>query len=249
MAGKLWPPPKFDFPATPLVRKSSTPNVPTKANFVWSPEYKIGFWWHFPPVKKYVLIYHRAIEEKILPDEKPEEHVIRLSREKALCGLKKIKASSERTNDVFPFQSENYRLVLGADTIVVIDGMILGKPVDTDDAQRMLGMLSGRIHTVYTGLTLLGENNATQDSRTEKTDVELRNLTPEEIRCYISTGEPMDKAGAYAVQGIGAGIVRRVNGCFYNVVGLPISLFLDMLNDSGTSFFRSALFESNHMRT
>ena len=69
MAGKLWPPPKFDFPATPLVRKNSTPNAPTKANFVWSPEYKVGFWWHFPPVKKYVLIHHRAIEEKILTED------------------------------------------------------------------------------------------------------------------------------------------------------------------------------------
>lgn len=69
MAGKLWPPPKFDFPATPLVRKSSTPNAPTKANFVWSPEYKVGFWWHFPPVKKYVLIHHKAIEEKILTED------------------------------------------------------------------------------------------------------------------------------------------------------------------------------------
>ncbi|UCD90133.1 MAG: histone deacetylase [Desulfobacterales bacterium] len=69
MAGKLWPPPKFDFPKTPLIRKSSSPNTPTKANFIWSPEYKVGFWWYFPPVKKYVLIHHRAIEERILTED------------------------------------------------------------------------------------------------------------------------------------------------------------------------------------
>ncbi|MBQ9411525.1 MAG: septum formation protein Maf [Oscillospiraceae bacterium] len=111
-------------------------------------------------------------------------------------------------------------LVIAADTVVVLDGAILGKPRDRTDAQRMLTALSGRSHSVYTGFTLiLGER---EESAAERSLVFFRPLSPEEIARYIDTGEPMDKAGSYGVQGIGSLFVERIEGDFFNVMGLPL---------------------------
>ncbi|MGE5570081.1 MAG: Maf family protein [Rhodospirillales bacterium] len=112
-------------------------------------------------------------------------------------------------------------LVLGADTVVVIDGETLGKPSDAADAARMLRMLSGREHIVITAICLLNGGRAIEDA--EKTRVRFVPLSEEEIQEYISTGEPMDKAGAYAIQGLGSKFVDRVEGCYFNVMGLPIA--------------------------
>ena len=110
--------------------------------------------------------------------------------------------------------------VIGADTVVALEDSILGKPKDKDDAFRMLRSLSGKIHSVYTGVTIIkGENT---DTFFEKTDVEFYDLSDEEIADYISTGEPMDKAGAYGIQGYGALLVKKISGDFFNVVGLPV---------------------------
>ena len=111
-------------------------------------------------------------------------------------------------------------LVIAADTVVAVDGRVLGKPADPEDAVRMLTALSGREHTVYTGVTIRrGGEEATEH---EATAVRFRPLTPEEIRTYVSTGEPMDKAGAYGIQGRFAAFIREISGSYTNVMGLPV---------------------------
>lgn len=115
-------------------------------------------------------------------------------------------------------------LILAADTIVVIDHQLLGKPVDPDDAITMLSLLSGRTHDVFTGFALLDRPSDHIVSGVERTRVTFRYLPPEEIRAYVAGGSPMDKAGAYGIQDdYGAVFVTRIEGCYYNVVGLPLA--------------------------
>ena len=118
-------------------------------------------------------------------------------------------------------------VVLGADTIVVLRGRVLGKPLDRRDARRMLRLLSGRSHQVTTAVCLAGPGFV--DTRSETTRVTMRKLTEKEIRDYVAGGEPMDKAGAYAIQGIASRFVSRIEGCYFNVVGLPVPLVCRML--------------------
>ena len=122
-------------------------------------------------------------------------------------------------------------LVIGADTVVVLDGAILGKPRDGAEAQAMLAALSGRDHQVFTGVTLCqGDRILTQAEETQGT---FRPLTGQEIRQYVSTGEPMDKAGAYGIQGLGGLLVEGIRGDYHNVMGLPICRLGRMLLDFG----------------
>jgi septum formation protein len=115
-------------------------------------------------------------------------------------------------------------IVLGADTIVVLDHHVLGKPVDEADAERMLMLLSGRTHTVYTGFALVQRPSGRVISGYEETKVTFRELPVEEVRSYIRGGSPMDKAGSYGIQDdYGAVFVTRIEGCYYNVVGLPLA--------------------------
>jgi len=113
-------------------------------------------------------------------------------------------------------------VVLGADTEVVLDGRYLGKPRDADDAARMLRALSGRTHEVVTGLALVDAPSGREETLAVTTRVTMLDASDEDIAAYVATGEPLDKAGAYAVQGLGARLVARVDGCFTNVVGLPV---------------------------
>ena len=122
-------------------------------------------------------------------------------------------------------------LVIGADTIVVLGDDILGKPVDAGDAERMLRALSGRTHLVYTGLALV--KGDTERSDFECTQVTFRTLAEETILRYVATGEPLDKAGAYAIQGKGAVLIRSTSGCYPNVVGLPLYKLSTLLEDFG----------------
>jgi septum formation protein len=121
-------------------------------------------------------------------------------------------------------------IVLGADTIVVIDGLVLGKPVDGADAIRMLGLLGGRTHTVYTGFALIDRPSDRSVCGVEATRVTFRTIPREEIEEYVRGGSPMDKAGAYGIQDdYGAVFVTRLEGCYYNVVGLPLArVFLEL---------------------
>jgi len=119
--------------------------------------------------------------------------------------------------------------VIGADTVVIIDGEVLEKPVDDEEAARFLQKLSGREHIVVTGVAIRRESDGLDLSANEKTRVLFRGLSDAEIHRYVASGEGRDKAGSYAVQGLGAGLVRSIDGCFYNVVGLPVSLLFDLL--------------------
>jgi septum formation protein len=156
--------------------------------------------------------------------ESPRACAERLAREKALA----------------VFQQRKTDLVLGADTIVVVEEIILGKPQDATDAARMLRLLSGRTHQVITGVCLVGPVVSDQlpvpsesfaDTRSETTRVMMDVLTDDDIRDYIATGEPMDKAGAYAIQGMASRWITRIEGDYSNVVGLPVSLVYRMLRE------------------
>jgi septum formation protein len=150
------------------------------------------------------------IDESPAPSEDPATYVERLAREKAEAAAAKQLSPA---------------LVLGADTTVVVDGMMLGKPYDAEDARRMLRLLSGRWHEVLTGVALVraGEN-ARRMVAHETTRVRFSRMSDEEIDWYVATGEPLDKAGAYAVQGHAALFIEAIDGDYWNVVGLPVHL-------------------------
>ena len=155
------------------------------------------------------------IPEDPLPGEGPQACAERLAREKALA------VARQRPDDV----------VLGADTVVVVDGQILGKPLDFADASRMLRILSGRQHQVITGVALVASGQSSVSS--EMTSVTMSEITGEEIAAYAASGEPMDKAGAYAIQGLASRWIPRIEGDYSNVVGLPIALVWRMLKQAG----------------
>jgi septum formation protein len=164
------------------------------------------------------LVIPSSIKEEHKNGELPEDHVCRLAYEKAIDIAK-------RYTDTW---------ILGADTIVVIDSNILGKPRNQLDAERMLGMLTSRNHTVYTGYALINLRLPDRKRiRWVRSEVYIRDMSKTEISGYVRTGEPMDKAGAYAIQGIGAGIVERVSGSYTNVVGLPLCELTRDLKDLG----------------
>ena len=128
--------------------------------------------------------------------------------------------------------------ILAADTVVCVDGAILGKPDDRDDARRMLGLLSGRSHIVTTGLCLYhagegGLSSAYEDTAYEETRVWMAELSGSRIEAYLDTGEPWDKAGAYGIQGFGGALIPRVEGCYFNVMGLPLHRTAKLLEDAG----------------
>jgi len=156
-----------------------------------------------------------GLSEIPLAGETPRACVERLARQKALA-----------VSHAHPGE-----WVLGADTIVVVDGEILGKPVDEADAARMLRLLSGRTHEVTTGVCLAGK--AIEDVRAETTRVTMIALREDDIRDYIASGEPMDKAGAYAIQGRASRWIPRIEGDHANVVGLPVALVYRMLREHG----------------
>jgi septum formation protein len=143
------------------------------------------------------------VDETPLENETPEDHVRRLAETKARAVW--------REGEV----------VLGADTTVTIDSIVLGKPASDDDAARMLRALSGRRHRVLTGICFF--DGKTAETAVEETIVEFLPLSDEEIAAYVATGEPFDKAGAYGIQGAASKFISRIEGCYFNVVGLPIS--------------------------
>ncbi len=153
-----------------------------------------------------------AVSEAAGADEDPREHVMRLARTKA---------------EMVPAAPD--QVVLGADTVVVVDGHILGKPENSEDATRMLRSLSGRVHRVITGICLRTPACSVVD--VESTLVQFALLTDEEIAAYVRSGEPMDKAGAYGIQGRAAKFIERIEGCYFNVMGLPVALVYRRLKE------------------
>jgi septum formation protein len=150
------------------------------------------------------------VDERAAPGERAEPHVLRLAEAKARAGLASAPA-------------EEGLVALGADTIVVIDRTILGKPRDGEDARRMLRLLSGRVHEVWTGVALVEADDGRGISEAARSLVKFGALGDDVIERYVETGEPMDKAGAYAVQGYAALFVEAIEGSYSNVVGLPLS--------------------------
>jgi septum formation protein len=124
-------------------------------------------------------------------------------------------------------------IVVAADTVVILDGEILNKPADDEEAKRFLSRLSGRTHTVVTGLSVQRRSDGVDLAASESTSVTFRVLAEEEIAAYVATGEGRDKAGSYGVQGFGATLIRSIDGCYYNVVGLPVALLCEMLRKIG----------------
>lgn len=164
------------------------------------------------------------VNEDLRPDEDPIAYVVRLARDKAQAVFAEISSESPAPPQV---------VVIGADTTVTIDGHILAKPEDTADAARMLRLLSGRTHRVITGVALATAKGV--EVAAEVTGVQFQTLSDEEIAAYVATGEPMDKAGAYGIQGLAAKWIPRVEGCYFNVVGLPLALVSAML-EQATSY-------------
>lgn len=173
-------------------------------------------------VEKFSVISPDADEtmEEGLP---PAEQVERLSR------LKAEAVAAEADTDA---------LIIAADTVVALEGTILGKPADEEDAFRMLSALSGVRHQVYTGVTV--RQNDRVLTRHEVTSVDFRALESEEVELYIATGECMDKAGAYGIQGYGALLVEGINGDYYNVMGLPVACLFQMLKEFGVDCLKLA---------
>lgn len=130
-------------------------------------------------------------------------------------------------------ESVEGEVILSVDTIVVLDDVVMGKPFSDEEAATMLRQLSGRWHRVFTGLTLLVPRKDRSISGEEITRVKFKDLEEREIRDYIRTGEPFDKAGGYGIQGRGSALVERIDGCYFNVVGLPVVKFLTMLKEMG----------------
>jgi septum formation protein len=158
------------------------------------------------------------LDESMRPRETPRRHAERLARDKA-------SAIAMRDPDL---------ITIAADTIVVINRKVLGKPVDKEDAARMLAMLSGREHTVITAVAV--SRGKKLRSAIEEVKVKFRRLREGEIEAYIATGEPMDKAGAYGIQGYGATIVERVEGDYFAVMGLPLVRLIGLMRDVGVVY-------------
>ena len=169
------------------------------------------------PVEIAVSSADETVEKEWSPAETVEQLALRKASE--------VASIRERKQD--------QEIVIGADTIVVYDQQILGKPQDQDEAYRMLSMLQGRAHDVYTGVACIDAATGQQVVRHRKTQVWMRSLSSDQMKRYILSGEPMDKAGAYGIQGMGAAIVDRIDGCYFTVVGLPISLLSEMLTVYG----------------
>ncbi len=154
------------------------------------------------------------VEEVSVPGETPSEHVTRLSL------LKAREVASRLSGGI----------VIGSDTVVVLDGDIMEKPASGEEAFFMISRLQGRTHTVYTGFALLDVSDGREFAGHETTDVTMRAMDAPLIRQYIATGEPLDKAGAYGIQGYGAVLIPAIRGCYFNVMGLPLFRLMESLN-------------------
>jgi septum formation protein len=161
-----------------------------------------------------------AVDETPYPDETPQQHVQRLADAKA---------------ELVAARAVGPAILIAADTVVVLEGQILGKPRSTEEARRMLELFSGRTHSVVTGVSLLRLPEMERRQFVETTLVYFNRLSPDQISRYLSTEEPYDKAGAYAIQGHAGRYIPRIEGCYFNVVGLPLAHVVAALHELGWS--------------
>ena len=153
----------------------------------------------------------------------PDRHVVHSARAKARAVRNLLERDGATVGPT---------IVIGADTVVSVDGDMLGKPADENQSREMLRRLSGRVHQVYTGVVVI-RPDCSELAASVVTDVSIKALSPREVENYAASGEPLDKAGAYGIQGLAARFVERVEGCYYNVVGLPLSRLCEMLEEAG----------------
>jgi septum formation protein len=172
------------------------------------------------------LLQEAGVDFVVKPANIPE---LRLAGENARAFAERI--AREKALTVLADSAAEPQYVLGADTVVVLGDLVLGKPENQQHAATMLRLLSGRHHQVITGVCLMGANF--EDVRSETTTVYISALSDREIRAYIATGEPMDKAGAYAIQGFASRWIQKIEGDYSNVVGLPVELVLRMMREHG----------------
>ena len=181
------------------------------------------------------------VDETIPPGTTPERLVQSLATEKAMNVLATLSQA----------QSDEDLVVIGADTMVVLDHVLIGKPEDEADARAMLRKLSQRTHIVFTGVTIL-EKRKDSELKTfehvEKSLVSFRKLEETEIAAYVATREPMDKAGAYALQGVGAAFVEKVDGCYTNIIGLPIPKVVTLLRLAGVNILGLPNCQDEHLK-
>lgn len=166
-----------------------------------------------------VYILSTDTDESILPGWTPVQVVEQLSLRKAQAAARMLQQK----------QDKEASLIIGADTIVVLDGEVLGKPSHDEEAKAMLRRLQGRSHEVYTGVACVLSSNGEAAVAHRMTKVQMKPLSEQQIAGYVATGEPHDKAGSYGIQGLGSTMVDRIDGCYFNVVGLPLALLSDML--------------------
>lgn len=167
-----------------------------------------------------VEVFVAPVDEALLPGERPDAMATRLARQKGAAVLYALHRDG---------RADPPRWILCADTIVHIGGELLGKPRDADDARRMMRLLSGRTHHVTTGFVLHGADAFDAPAYAETTAVTFRGLSEDEVRRYASTGEGADKAGGYAIQGLAAAFVERIEGSYSNVVGLPLHRVIEVM--------------------
>jgi septum formation protein len=178
------------------------------------------------------------VDETIPPGISPEELVEMLAIQKA----EDVLTSLDPHEDL---------VIIGADTMVVLDGELIGKPMDVEDAKAMLGRLSERTHVVFTGVAVLEKRRNAELKRfqhVEKSFVTFRKLEEPEIEAYLATKEPMDKAGAYALQGVGAALVEKIEGCYTNIIGLPIPKTVSILRQAGVNILGLPACQDGHLK-
>ncbi len=179
--------------------------------------------------RRKMLLEQVGIPFTVLPSEVDET----IDNNKQPAEVVKTLAARKAENAVRQLPEGSSAIVLAADTIVVLQDRVLGKPTDRDDAFQMLQMLQDEWHEVMTGIVLIDSATGIRLTHVEKTKVRVRPLTSDAIRNYIDSGEPLDKAGAYAIQGLGALLVEKIDGCYSNVVGLPLYSVSMMLAEMG----------------
>jgi septum formation protein len=173
------------------------------------------------------LIAILGLPVQIIPSRVQEDTPDHWSPSQIVEGLSKRKADAVK--DKLSESTDFSSIVVGSDTIVVLNGKVMGKPRDASEAEQMLQELAGEVHEVYTGITCIRISDAKTVTSHRVTKVRMRNLSSTQISRYVSTGESMDKAGAYGIQGIGSLLIESIDGCYFNVVGLPLSLLAVIL--------------------
>ncbi len=190
----------------------------------------------------HVKVVPAGIDEQRFEGEPPEDFTKRMARAKVQAAVRRLRATiypsdaeGGRVNSLASARDDLARWVIGADTVVVVDDVVLGKPAELQEAREMLLRLSGRVHRVVTGFNLFDLRRNKEGLQAVATQVRFKHLSRAEIDKYVSVGESMDKAGGYAAQGVGAYLIEDLSGSYTNVVGLPLCQVIEMMEEMGAT--------------